>query len=297
MARRGRLVADVRASRRRSGRAPRRTSRRPARSRSASSVQYSCAVNARISRSRSTTRRTATDCTRPADRPERTLRDEQRAQRVADQPVDDPARLLRVDEVLVDVARVRERLPDRGLRDLAERDPAGLAVGQVRGLGDVPRDRLALAVEVGGEEDARRAAGGLLDLGELALAVRVDLVLRARSRARRRRRAGPCRGSRAGRGRGRRTRGRGSPRRGSARSSAPWRATPRSRGSLAMRRGVYTRASLAARLVSGRARRACSARRAADLDVADALEEVLVDLVGLVVAAVRAVRSAAPSRR
>ncbi len=31
-------------------------------------------VNARISRSRSTTSRTATDCTRPAERPDRTLR-------------------------------------------------------------------------------------------------------------------------------------------------------------------------------------------------------------------------------
>ena len=44
-------------------------------SRSASIVQYSRAVNALISRSRSTTRRTATDWTRPADRPPRTLRD------------------------------------------------------------------------------------------------------------------------------------------------------------------------------------------------------------------------------
>ena len=43
-------------------------------SRTASSVQYSRAVNARISRSRSTTIRTATDCTRPAERPGRTLR-------------------------------------------------------------------------------------------------------------------------------------------------------------------------------------------------------------------------------
>ncbi len=42
---------------------------------SASIVQYSCAVNARIARSRSTTSRTATLCTRPALRPERTLRD------------------------------------------------------------------------------------------------------------------------------------------------------------------------------------------------------------------------------
>ena len=43
--------------------------------RSASSVQYSRAVKARISRSRSTTIRTATDWTRPADRPPRTFRD------------------------------------------------------------------------------------------------------------------------------------------------------------------------------------------------------------------------------
>ncbi len=42
---------------------------------SASSVQYSRAVKARISRSRSTTIRTATDWTRPADRPPRTLLD------------------------------------------------------------------------------------------------------------------------------------------------------------------------------------------------------------------------------
>ncbi len=42
--------------------------------RSASSVQYSRAVKSRISRSRSTTMRTATDWTRPADSPPRTLR-------------------------------------------------------------------------------------------------------------------------------------------------------------------------------------------------------------------------------
>ena len=50
--------------------------RRPsAVARIASIVQYSRAVNASISRSRSTTSRTATDWTRPADRPPRTLRD------------------------------------------------------------------------------------------------------------------------------------------------------------------------------------------------------------------------------
>ena len=41
---------------------------------------------------------------------------QQRAERVADEAVDDAPRLLRVDEVLVDVARVRERLADRAAR-------------------------------------------------------------------------------------------------------------------------------------------------------------------------------------
>jgi len=39
----------------------------------AASVQYSSGLNAWISRSRSTTIRRATDCTRPADRPRRTF--------------------------------------------------------------------------------------------------------------------------------------------------------------------------------------------------------------------------------
>ena len=41
---------------------------------------------------------------------------QERAQRVADEPVDDPAGLLGVDEVRVDVARMGERLADRALR-------------------------------------------------------------------------------------------------------------------------------------------------------------------------------------
>ncbi len=47
----------------------------PGARRRASIVQYSTALKARISRSRSTTSRTATDWTRPADSPERTLRE------------------------------------------------------------------------------------------------------------------------------------------------------------------------------------------------------------------------------
>ena len=103
---------------------------------------------------------------------------EERAQRVADQAVDDAARLLGVDEVHVDLARVGERLLDRRLGDLVEGDPERLVVGHVGGLGDVPGDRLALAVEVGGEIDLVGALGGLLDVGDLLAPVVRDHVLR-----------------------------------------------------------------------------------------------------------------------
>ena len=75
-------------------------------------------------------------------------------------------------------------------------------------------------------------------VGDLLAPVVGDRRTRARSRGRRRRRACPCPGSRAGRGRGRTRRGPGSPRRGSARSSSPWRATRRSPGSWAWRGSV-----------------------------------------------------------
>ena len=61
----------------------------------------------------------------PAGRQSRAdLARDQRAERVADHPVDDPARLLGIDEVLVDRPGVGEGLADRRLGDLAERHPA-----------------------------------------------------------------------------------------------------------------------------------------------------------------------------
>ena len=101
---------------------------------------------------------------------------QQRAQRVADEPVDDAACLLGVDEVAVDVARVRERLADRRLGDLAERDASRLLGRDVGRLGHVPGDRLALAVEVGRQIDQLRALGGLGDVVDLLAAVLVDDV-------------------------------------------------------------------------------------------------------------------------
>ena len=56
----------------------------------------------------------------------------------------------------VDVARLAESLLDRVLGDLGEGHAVGgLGVGS-DGLGDVPRDGLTLAVEVGGQPQAGR---------------------------------------------------------------------------------------------------------------------------------------------
>src|SRR5213076_2588441 len=79
-------------------------------SRSASMVQYSCGTNLRISSSRSQISRSATVCTRPADR-----------------PVEHPARLLGVDLALIDVERMRQRMRYRVLGDFVEQDAPYLA--------------------------------------------------------------------------------------------------------------------------------------------------------------------------
>ena len=89
---------------------------------------------------------------------------------VADDAVEDAARLLRVDQVHVDVARLLHRLGDGVLRDLVEGHAARLAVRQVEQLAQVPGDGLALAVRVGGEIDAVGLVGGGAQLAD-------DLVL------------------------------------------------------------------------------------------------------------------------
>ncbi len=102
---------------------------------------------------------------------------DERAERVADDPVDDPPGLLGVDEVEVDPARMIEGLADGGLGDLREGDPTGGVDRQVDRLGHVPGDRFALAVEVGREVHRIGALGGLADRTELLATVGDDLVL------------------------------------------------------------------------------------------------------------------------
>ena len=125
-----------------------------------------------------------------------------------------------------------ERLPDRALGDLVEGDAVGLRRGDVGRLGHVPGDRLALAVEVGGELARRRPIlTAFVDRGDLLAAVLRDHVLGrevvvdvdpelALARV-----LGQVADMAVG-GEDRVVR-----RRGSVRSSAPWPATRRSRGS------------------------------------------------------------------
>ena len=54
------------------------------------------------------------------------LAPQQRAQRVADQPVEDASRLLGVNQVLIDLPWVGERFLDRGRRDLRKRHSVSL---------------------------------------------------------------------------------------------------------------------------------------------------------------------------
>ena len=167
----------------------------------------------------------------PAGRePRHDLLPQHRGDLVAVEPVEDAAGLLGVDQVPVDLARVRHRRLDGRLGDLVEDHPLDRHLGLER-LHQVPGDRLALAVLVRGQEDLVDLLGQLDQLVDLLLAVGGDHVERRGSRCRRRRRAAPTarpctwparrRRCGAGRGRGRSWPPRRTPGRGSPRSSWP----------------------------------------------------------------------------
>ena len=111
----------------------------------------------------------------------RKLAPQHRREREPHQIVEGAARLVGVDEVVVEVARGGHRLQHRALGDFGEHHPLdGDAVQQAAPLQhvqDVPRDRLALAVRVGREVEPPRAAQGLADGAEGALGALVDLPI------------------------------------------------------------------------------------------------------------------------
>ena len=99
-----------------------------------------------------------------------------RADPVPDEPVEDPASLLGVDELQIDRARVLDGLEDGIACDLRERDPLRLVRAHAQQGRDVIRDRLALAVVVGGEDELVRTLERPLQVGDVALRVLGDLV-------------------------------------------------------------------------------------------------------------------------
>ena len=102
---------------------------------------------------------------------------EHRRDLVAVETVEDPARLLRVDESLVDVPRVLERADDGVLRDLVEHHAANRHL-RLQRLDEMPGDRLAFAVLVRREQQLVRAGELLLEPGHDLLLLRVDDVVR-----------------------------------------------------------------------------------------------------------------------
>ena len=83
---------------------------------------------------------------------------------IAHDPVQHPARLLGVHQVLIDGPGVGDGVVDHLAGDLVEGHPAGLVVGQVQQLLQVPGDGLPLPVRVGGQEDPAALLGGLLQV-------------------------------------------------------------------------------------------------------------------------------------
>ena len=113
----------------------------------------------------------------PGGEPRHDLLPEDRRDLVAVEAVEDAPRLLRVDEPVVDVARVLERALDRVARDLVE-DHAPHRHLRLQHLEEVPCDRLALAVLVGREQQLVGVLQPLLQVGDRCLLLGVDDVER-----------------------------------------------------------------------------------------------------------------------
>ena len=84
----------------------------------------------------------------------------QRADLVSHEPVENPARLLRVDDMLVDAARILDGRANRLRRDLIKKDAEHFGLVAVEDFLEVLANRFAFAVRVSGEQNAIRGPGG-----------------------------------------------------------------------------------------------------------------------------------------
>ena len=112
--------------------------------------------------------------------PRRELRlDESREERrkaIADEAIQDAARLLSVNKIQVDRAGVGKRLEDGPLGDLAEGNPASVRLGDAEGLRHMPGNRLPLTVKVGCQPDGGCLLCGTSDVIEALLLIFNNLV-------------------------------------------------------------------------------------------------------------------------
>ena len=83
----------------------------------------------------------------------------------AHQPVQHAARLLRLHEVVVDVARRLDGMQDGVFGDFVENDAPGAAAVQAQGLDQVPGNGLSLTVLIRSQPDQRGFVRRLLQLG------------------------------------------------------------------------------------------------------------------------------------
>ena len=102
---------------------------------------------------------------------------QERTYLVADQPVEHAARLLGVEEVVIELLRIGHRVAHRALRYLMEQHAPNGALDLSELVGDVPRDGLALAVRVGREIYMIGLLGLGLDFLEHLRLARDDVVL------------------------------------------------------------------------------------------------------------------------
>src|SRR5205823_3603835 len=97
---------------------------------------------------------------------------------VADEAVEDAARLLRFVEIAIELLRIADGLLHRAFGDLVEQHAVDVfLVALAEGFGDVPGDRLALTIRIGRQIDVLLAVQHLVLGSEVVLDVDTQLAL------------------------------------------------------------------------------------------------------------------------
>ena len=95
---------------------------------------------------------------------------------VAHQTIEDPSRLLSVDQIGVDLARMAHAVLHTRLGDLIEFHALAIVLGQTEDIRKVPGDRFSLAIGVGREPDVFAFVGKAFQLLDELLLALDDIV-------------------------------------------------------------------------------------------------------------------------